>query len=151
MLRTIETIGDNGQVALCADPYDLRAEHKALQRLREVGLPTFQTELKEVLVGDTEPLAEECLVGRRYAGHFLMTARRLIDTPMWARLEAARIMRRMIDLRIFATDPQFLYDDDGEVVLCDPETVFEDGERSAKMVQSYIDMYLKDIQDLRLL
>lgn len=116
MLRTIETIGygsrkccyllDNGQVALCADPYDLRAEHKALQRLREVGLPTFQTELKEVLVGDTEPLAE---------------------------------------------DPQFLYDDDGEVVLCDPETVFEDGERSAKMVQSYIDMYLKDIQDLRLL
>lgn len=135
MLQTVKLIGqgseklcyalDNGQVALVSTRRvaALRSEQKELEVLREAGLPVFETTLQRVWLHETES-TEQALVGRRYDGHFLVyDSLRRNEVRPDILMRAAEILRQMIECKVFASDPQFLFDMDGTVVLCDPGTV----------------------------
>jgi len=102
----------------------LKKEHLALKRLAKVGVPTFQVELLEVELESRR--RELALVGRRYDHHALSgdTDEELYVGDFETRFsKILAIAQKLRDAKMEVSDPQFLFDAEGDIVLCDPGRV----------------------------
>jgi hypothetical protein len=136
MLRTTKLIGqgseklcyqlEDGRVALF-NAHGARAlyqEHGDLNRLRNAGIDAYVTDIAEVWIHESDTV-EIALVGRKYDRHFLCGQTNVVtEVPRSVRMRAVALLRQMMAQNIFVSDPQFLFDVGGEVVLCDPGRVW---------------------------
>lgn len=156
MRRTVKKIGngsekvcyrlDDGQVGLVTslDSKAIHEEHQNLNRLLEAGFPAYKTVVEEIWVHEND-MVETALVGREYDGHFLCGPKNVvIRVPEPIRLKAVSIIRRMMDQNLFVSDPQFLFDFAGEVVLCDPGLVVQPKGRAGRDNQRMYAMWAID-------
>lgn len=144
MLRTTKLIGqgseklcyhlEDGRVALF-NAHGARAlyeEHGYLNRLRNAGIDAYVTDIAEVWIHESETV-EIGLVGKKYDRHFLCGQTNVVtEVPRSVRMRAVALLRQMMTQNIFVSDPQFLFDVGGEVVLCDPGSVCSPKGRSRR-------------------
>ncbi len=141
MLRTTKLIGqgseklcyrlEDGRVALISAMGEqaLLQEHQHLNQLRKAGIDAYATDIAEVWIHESETV-EVALVGKKYDRHFLCGSNDVVTkVPRSVRARAIAILRQTMAKNLFVSDPQFLFDLDGEVVLCDPGNVFRSRSR----------------------